>query len=342
MPTVFVVPRASRSPDSPRPRAMSRRESFSLAARRVVVVARGAARTRVASSHPTCRRRAIVERVGGREESRLAKVRRRARRRGRSTHHQSQPCGVDAMVCGRVRSIRARERSFVRSFVRVARARRRTRRRAARATDSDSLVAVWIVFVEGTHRSFVHVRQRARGFIGFVSASARARTRRAVSVSPPRVGLGRRRRRALGRGRARADARRIASYSSSDFNSMVGERFRSLAAGAAREDVVVVSPSARRHRSVGRRGAASARIQTTSGRSARASVDATRATRDSARESTRRKNIHPPIHPSAGAYLESSRARAVCRRRAGRCPFRVGAIADRVDGYVCLKHTTVR
>jgi hypothetical protein len=24
----------------------------------------------------------------------------------------------------------------------------------------------------------------------------------------------------------------------------------------------------------------------------------------------------------------------VCRRRAGRCPFRVGAIADRVDGYV--------
>ena len=141
---------------------------------------------------------------------------------------------------------------------------------------------------------------------------------------------------------ARADARRIASYSSSDFNSMVGERFRSLAAGAAREDVVVVSPSARRHRSVGRRGAASARIQTTSGRSARASVDATRATRDSARESTRRKNIHPPIHPSAGAYLESSRARAVCRRRAGRCPFRVGALADRVDGYVCLKHTTVR
>jgi len=138
----------------------------------------------------------------------------------------------------------------------------------------------------------------------------------------------------LSGGVARADARRIASYSSSDFNSMVGERFRSLAAGAAREDVVVVSPSARRHRSVGRRGAASARIQTTSGRSARASVDATRATRDSARESTRRKNIHPPIHPSAGAYLESSRARAVCRRRAGRCPFRVGAIADRVDGYV--------
>ena len=58
-------------------------------------------------------------------------------------------------------------------------------------------------------------------------------------------------------------------------------------------------------------------------------------------EAARRKNIHPPIHlsASASAYLESSRARAVCRRRAGRCPFRVGAIArvDRLEIY----HSTV-
>ena len=342
MPTVFVVPRASRSPDSPRPRAMSRRESFSLAARRVVVVARGAARTRVASSHPTCRRRAIVERVGGREESRLAKVRRRARRRGRSTHHQSQPCGVDAMVCGRVRSIRARERSFVRSFVRVSGG-GAERGGATRARRTRTHSSQFGSFSSRAYTGRSCMCANVRAVSSALCPRPLARERDAPCPSRHRVlALGGDDGGLSGGVAARADARRIASYSSSDFNSMVGERFRSLAAGAAREDVVVVSPSARRHRSVGRRGAASARIQTTSGRSARASVDATRATRDSARESTRRKNIHPPIHPSAGAYLESSRARAVCRRRAGRCPFRVGAIADRVDGYVCLKHTTVR
>ena len=321
---------------------MSRRESFSLAARRVVVVARGAARTRVASSHPTCRRRAIVERVGGREESRLAKVRRRARRRGRSTHHQSQPCGVDAMVCGRVRSIRARERSFVRSFVRVSGG-GAERGGAPRARRTRTHSSQFGSFSSRAYTGRSCMCANVRAVSSALCPRPLARERDAPCPSRHRVlALGGDDGGLSGGVAARADARRIASYSSSDFNSMVGESFRSLAAGAAREDVVVVSPSARRHRSVGRRGAASARIQTTSGRSARASVDATRATRDSARESTRRKNIHPPIHPSAGAYLESSRARAVCRRRAGRCPFRVGAIADRVDGYVCLKHTTVR
>ena len=143
---------------------------------------------------------------------------------------------------------------------------------------------------------------------------------------------------------ARADARRIASYSSSDFNSMVGESFRSLAAGAAREDVVVVSPSARRHRSVGRRGAASARIQTKSGRSARASVDATRATRDSARESTRRKSIHPSIRARQRERERvprvEPRARGVSTTR-GTVPFS-GRRDRRSRGWIDLKHTTVR
>ena len=204
VPTAFVVPRASRSRDSPRSRAMNRRESFSLAALRVVVVARGAARTRVPSRHPTCRRRAIVDRVGAREESRLAEA--GDARAGTSSMDASS---ITTVWCGRdgvrTRSFDSCARAFVcaRSFVSVRSSGGGAERggAAARAARPDSLVAVWIVFVEGVHRSFVHVRQRARGFIGFVSASARARTRRAVAVSPPRVRLGRRRRRALGRGR---------------------------------------------------------------------------------------------------------------------------------------------
>jgi len=89
---------------------------------------------------------------------------------------------------------------------RTRRTRRTRRERLALAlsraqASSRSLVAVRIVRVERVHRSFVHVRQRVRRFIGFMSASTGAGSRRAVSVSPPRVRLGRRRRRALRRRR---------------------------------------------------------------------------------------------------------------------------------------------
>lgn len=98
-----------------------------------------------------------------------------------------------------------------RRVVSVDRARTRRTRRTRRErlalslsraqASSRSLVAVRIVRVERVHRSFVHVRQRVRRFIGFMSASTGAGSRGAVSVSPPRVRLGRRRRRALRRRR---------------------------------------------------------------------------------------------------------------------------------------------
>ena len=341
VPTAFVVPRASRSRDSPRSRAMNRRESFSLAVLRVVVVARGAARTRVPSRHPTCRRRAIVDRVGGREESRLAEA--GDARAGTSSMDASSIttvwCGRD---CVRTRSFDSCARAFVcaRSFVR-SRERRRRRTRSDDGLTRRSLdrfrrgrtpvVRACAPTCARFHRLCVRVRSRAnetrRGRLATACSPWAATTAGSRAGSP--------------RARMPGASPRILRPISTAWRASV---FRSLAAGAAREDVVVVSPSARRHRSVGRsvgRGAASARIQTKSGRSARARVDATRATRDSARESTRRKNIHPPIHlsASASAYLESSRARAVCRRRAGRCPFRVGAIArvDRLEIY----HSTV-
>jgi hypothetical protein len=94
--------------------------------------------------------------------------------------------------------------SVDRARTRRARRTRRDRLALARArarASSRSLVAVRIVRVERVHRSFVHVRQRVRGFIGFMSASTGAGSRGAVSVSPPRVRLGRRRRRALRRRR---------------------------------------------------------------------------------------------------------------------------------------------
>ena len=165
MPTVFVVPRASRSPDSPRPRAMSRRESFSLAARRVVVVARGAARTRVASSHPTCRRRAIVDRVGGREESRLAEA--GDARAGTSSMDASSIttvwCGRD---CVRTRSFDSCARAFVcaRSFVRSRRG--GAERGGARGDGVDRRII--------NHNRVVWTRWCADAFVRFVRASVRS------------------------------------------------------------------------------------------------------------------------------------------------------------------------
>ncbi len=244
------------------------------------------------------------------------------------------------MVCGRVRPTRARERScgaFVRS---CERRRLRTRRRAARATDS--LVAVWIVFVEGVHRSFVHVRQRARGFIGFVSASARARTRRAVSVSPPRVRLGRRRRRALGRGRrARGcPAHRLVFFVR--FQQHGGRAFSFSRGGRCAR---------------GRRRRQSIRASSSVGRSPRRRVSANpdeigpigaRERRRDARDARLRARIdakkkYPSIHPRASAR---ARARTSSRAARARCvdDARDGALfgSARSRGWMGLKDTTVR
>ena len=241
-----------------------------------------------------------------------------------------------------VRFVRASVRSCERSFVRSCeRRRRRTRRRAARATDSDSLVAVWIVFVEGVHRSFVHVRQRARGFIGFVSASARARTRRAVSVSPPRVGLGRRRRRALGRGRrARGcPAHRLVFFVR--FQQHGGREFSFSRGGRCAR---------------GRRRRQSIRASSSVGRSPRRRVSANpddigsigaRERRRDARDARlgariEAKKKHPSTHPSERGRIPrvEPRARGVSTTR-GTVPFS-GRRDRRSRGWICLKHTTVR
>ena len=219
-----------------------------------------------------------------------------------------------------VRFVRASVRSCERSFVRSCeRRRRRTRRRAARATDSDSLVAVWIVFVEGVHRSFVHVRQRARGFIGFVSASARARTRRAVSVSPPRVGLGRRRRRALGRGRrARGcPAHRLVFFVR--FQQHGGRAFFVLSRRALRART---SSSSVHPRVVIDRSVAAAPRQRESRRhrvDRRARASTRRARRETRRENRREEktSIHPSIRARAHTSSRAARARCVDDARDG-------------------------
>lgn len=233
-----------------------------------------------------------------------------------------------------VRLVRASVRSCVRLSVRsFERRRRRKRRLAARATTHSSQFGS---FSSSAYTGRSCMCANVRAVSSALCPRPLARERDAPCPSRHRVfALGGDDGGLSGGVAARADARRIASYSSSDFNSMVGERFRSLAAGAAREDVVVVSPSARRHRSVGRRGAASARIQTKSGRSARASVDATRATRDFARESTRRKSIHPSIRARQRERERvprvEPRARGVSTTR-GTVPF--SGRRDRVDGSV--------
>ena len=345
VPTAFVVPRASRSRDSPRSRAMNRRESFSLAALRVVVVARGAARTRVPSRHPTCRRRAIVDRVGGREESRLAEA--GDARAGTSSMDASSIttvwCGRD---CVRTRSFDSCARAFVcaRSFVRSRGGGAERGGAAARAARPDSLVAVWIVFVEGVHRSFVHVRQRARGFIGFVSASARARTRRAVAVSPPRVRLGRRRRRALGRGRrARGcPAHRLVFFVR--FQQHGGRAFFVLSRRAlrARTSSSSVHPRVGIGRSVGRSVAAPRQRESRRNRVDRRARASTRRARRETRRANRREektSIHPSILARARARTSSRAARARCVDDA-----RDGALfgSARSRGWIVLKYTTVR
>ena len=320
---------------------MNRRESFSLAALRVVVVARGAARTRVPSRHPTCRRRAIVDRVGGREESRLAEA--GDARAGTSSMDASSIttvwCGRD---CVRTRSFDSCARAFVcaRSFVRSRGGGAERGGAAARAARPDSLVAVWIVFVEGVHRSFVHVRQRARGFIGFVSASARARTRRAVAVSPPRVRLGRRRRRALGRGRARGcPAHRLVFFVR--FQQHGGRAFFVLSRRALRART---SSSSVHPRVVIDRSVAAAPRQRESRRhrvDRRARASTRRARRETRRENRREEktSIHPSILARARARTSSRAARARCVDDA-----RDGALfgSARSRGWIVLKYTTVR
>ena len=321
---------------------MNRRESFSLAALRVVVVARGAARTRVPSRHPTCRRRAIVDRVGGREESRLAEA--GDARAGTSSMDASSIttvwCGRD---CVRTRSFDSCARAFVcaRSFVRSRGGGAERGGAAARAARPDSLVAVWIVFVEGVHRSFVHVRQRARGFIGFVSASARARTRRAVAVSPPRVRLGRRRRRALGRGRrARGcPAHRLVFFVR--FQQHGGRAFFVLSRRALRART---SSSSVHPRVVIDRSVAAAPRQRESRRhrvDRRARASTRRARRETRRENRREEKTSTP--PS---ILARARARTSSRAARARCvdDARDGALfgSARSRGWIVLKYTTVR